>query len=345
MHAHGRFIVHTDQPDRFWIGTRVALLGADFPHPVPGLLLAASDNIWQTSLLFDFKFAGLVFATVLILSIVFWWPFIFRITHDLSALTLATERIAEGKFDTRIKSKRPDEIGRLSEAVDSMAERLSNFVSGQKRFLGDISHELFSPLARLQLALELLKGSSTTEQQSLIDDLEEEACEMNNLINELLAFSKAGLKGKTPELVEVNLKSLIDTAASRLDKEQSIEIAVPATLMVLGDPLLLDRSISNVIRNSIRYAGDCGPISVAASRQGEEIVVVITDNGPGVPDAALKNLSEPFFRPERSRDRSSGGVGLGLAIVKTCVEACGGSLTLRNRHPHGFAVEIRLQSC
>ena len=346
MHAHDRFIVHTNEPNRFWIGTRVMLNAPDFDHPIPATILASCGNIWQTTLLFDWQFAGLVFATILIISILFWSPFIFRITHALSDLTQATERIAEGRFDTRLKTKRSDELGRLAEAVNIMAERLSNFVSGQKRFLGDISHELFSPLARLNVALELLKNSATEEQKSLIVDIEEEAVEMNNLINELLAFSKAGFKNRQPELIKIHLQTLIEKVVSQFDreKEQAITIAIPNGLNVLSDPMLLERSLSNVIRNSIRYAGHAGPIEIRAAQKGSEISLTIADNGPGVPEDALKNLAEPFFRPEPSRDRSSGGAGLGLAIVKTCIEACGGSIVLSNRQPHGFVVEIRLQT-
>lgn len=344
FHPQGRFMIHSQNPDRFWIGTGIELGGASYGPKIPAVVIASCNNVWQSSLLLDFQFAAVAIAVIMLLSLIFWWPFVYQITHSLSELTVATERIAEGRFDTRLKSKRRDEIGRLSEAVNSMAERLSNFVYGQKRFLGDISHELFSPIARLQLALAVLEESIHPEHQNLINDIREEVEEMNSLVQELLAFSKAGLKDKAPELTKVSLKALFDDVLSRLDAKEAVQVDIPADVSVLADPLLLERSMSNVVRNSIRYAGEFGPISVKAITQVLQVSIVVTDQGPGVPEEALKHLGEPFYRPEPSRSRSSGGAGLGLAIVKSCVEACGGTLLLRNRQPTGLEVEVRLSA-
>ena len=233
MHAHRRFMMHTQRPDRFWIGTGLMLPAPCGGFPVPAVLLALSDNLWQCGLLFDFKFMGIVVATILLLSLIFWWSFVYHITHALSELTLATESIAEGNFDKRLDSGRLDELGRLAEAVNSMSERLSSFVSGQKRFLGDISHELVSPIARLQVALELLAGSAAPAQNGLIQDIAEEVQEMAQLVDELLAFSKAGLKGAAPpQLVDIHLDSLIGELIERLGIAQRVKMSVPAGLCV-----------------------------------------------------------------------------------------------------------------
>lgn len=343
MPAHGRFLIHTTKPDHFYFGTRIDLAGEKFVRPGPSVLLASTDNIWQTGLLLDFKVLAMAGGAIAILSIVFWLPFIYRITRALSDLTLATERIAEGKFDTRLETRRKDEIGRLSDAVNSMAERLNGFVGGQKRFLADISHELFSPLARLQVALEILDESSTKDQKALIDDIREEVEEMNHLINELIAFSKAEFQGQSRNLVSVNIEEVFYELRDRLGLKERAEIDIADGLSVIGDRLLLERSFSNVLRNSVRYAGDGTPISVKATVAGSDVSIVMQDRGPGVPAEALKHLAEPFFRPEKSRSRDTGGVGLGLAIVKSCVEACGGTLQVRNREGGGLEVEVTLK--
>ncbi len=344
MPAHGRFLVHTTKPDHFFFGTRIDLQSDSYFRPGPSVLVASTDNIWQTGLLLDFKVLSMAAGAIALLSIVFWLPFIYRITRALSDLTVATERIAEGKFDTRLQTTRKDEIGRLSEAVNSMAERLNGFVGGQKRFLADISHELFSPLARLQVALEILDGSSTRDQKALIEDIREEVEEMNHLINELIAFSKAELKGQSRQLGSVNIDEMFYELVDRLSLKSRAEIEIADGLSVVGDRLLLERSFSNVLRNSVRYAGDKGPVSIKASVAGNDVSILIQDRGPGVPPEALKHLAEPFFRPEPSRSRESGGVGLGLAIVKSCVEACGGKLQVRNRDGGGLAVEVTLKA-
>jgi two-component system sensor histidine kinase CpxA len=242
-----------------------------------------------------------------------------------------------------VTTKRRDEIGRLADAVNAMAERLDTFITRQRRLLGDISHELVSPIARLQMALELLSVSIPAEKASLVEDINEEVVEMTNLVNELLAYSKAEVKGPDIELVEVNLKELFDKLVDRLDQRKIVDLDVPTDVTVLADPILIERSFANILRNSIRYAGDSGPISVRVPVISSHVAVVIADKGPGVPEEALKYLAEPFYRPEFCRSRDTGGVGLGLAIVKTCVEACGGSLSFRNRLSGGFEVEVRLK--
>ncbi len=343
LHAQGRFMLHSNNPDRFWIGTKFALSSSEFPHHIPAVLLAESSNLWRTKLLFDFQFAALILAIVIGLSIVFWWPFIHHLTTALSRLTAASEKMAEGQFDVRLPKYRSNELGRLAEAVNRMAERLGIFVSGQRRFLGDISHELFSPIARLQVAIALLEESVGKEHQPLLEDIREEVEEMNNLVHELLAYSKAGLVSKELELSSINIAALGDEVVSRLNMAKEVEIEVSTELCASGDPLLLSRAVSNILRNSARYAANCGPISIKASAQGALVYLIIDDNGPGVPEEALKHMTEPFFRPEPSRSRSSGGVGLGLAIVKSCIEACKGTVHLRNRPEGGLQVEMRLQ--
>jgi two-component system, OmpR family, sensor histidine kinase CpxA len=351
---HGRFFTHTEQPQSFWIGTRFGIRvtppGEDvLPSPngptVPGTLLAMTNNLWTSKLLFDPTGIAITTALIFVLSILIWLPFVFRVTHAVAALTSLTERIAEGRFDARLHVKGHDEIGALALAINSMAERLETFVWGQKRFLGDTAHELCSPVARLQIALELLEESAIPEQETVIGDLREDVEEMSNLINELLAFSKAGLQGKDVELQAVDLKSIIGTVLSKNSCDKLVTISVVDDRQVIGDQLLLERAFGNIIRNALRYAGDDGPINVSCAAEGEAVKITVTDCGPGVPADALKLLGQPFFRPEASRSRNSGGVGLGLAIVKTCVESCGGTVKVRNRQPHGLQVEVLLKAC
>ncbi|HEY9676450.1 MAG TPA: ATP-binding protein [Drouetiella sp.] len=341
-HFRGRYVIHTTSPDKFWIGIRIPTLRNG--RLVPSTLLAAADNLWQTGVFFDFKPILVLVGGVLLLSVIFWWPFAYRITRALAEMTKVTERIAEGRFESRVKVNKWDEIGSMGEAVNQLASRLNTFVTGEKRFLGDIAHELSSPLARLQIGLELLETSATSEQESMISDIREEVEEMTHLVNELLAFSKAGLQGKEIELVPLNLSNLLTNVTLKTASEQLVKLNIDKDLTVLGDQLLLERAFGNVFRNAVRYASADGDIKVKAVRTGDTICVTTSDNGPGVPAAAIEHLTEPFFRPEPSRSRSSGGVGLGLAIVQTCIESCDGALSIRNKQPKGLEVEIRLKA-
>lgn len=349
-HAHGRFLFHTDDPDMFWLGCRLMFeppaQNGEQRRPMPCTLLAKAGNMWQSGLLIDLKFILLILTSVLLLSLCFWLPFIISITRKLSELTRATEKIAEGQFETRLEHKGSDEIGRLAEAINSMSERISIFVTWQKRLMGDISHELCSPIARLQMALELLEETSQADTKPLIDDIREEVIEMNNLVNELLAFSKAEMKGAVKNLVEVPLKPLFSKLSEKLIPEGRASLMVADDLAVIADPMLLERGVANVIRNSARYGGD-GTISITAERDSEDrsqVIIVIADEGPGVPEEALKHLGEPFFRPDAARSRSQGGAGLGLAIVKSCVAACEGDIEITNRTPRGLQIRIVLRS-
>ena len=311
---------------------------------IPGTLIAACPNLFYSRLFFDLWALASVVGGIFVLSILIWWPFVYSITKAMAEVTAMTERIAEGRFDARLQVSRSDEIGRLAGAVNSMAERLENFVAGQKRFLGDTAHELCSPVSRLLIALELLETSVSEQQESTLKDIREDVEEMSHLINELLAFSKAGIQGIEIRLVPVNIGAVLKTAMLKTASENLLRMDVPADVSVHGDQLLLERAFGNVIRNAVRYASQDGPIEVKVCRAGQEVIVTVTDCGPGVPAEALKLLGQPFFRPEPSRSRSSGGVGLGLAIVKTCVESCGGTFKIRNHQPKGLQVEVRLRA-
>lgn len=344
LKPHGRFVVRTTNPERYWICCRVMIGDGSSQFPMPALLAMSSPSLWSSKLLIDSQFVVAACLTVLVVSLAIWLPFVFYLTNRLSQLTLATERIAEGNFDTRLKPTFKDEIGRLTTAVNVMAARLDGFVSGQKRFLADVSHELRSPLARLQMATEILSETASPEQRQTVQDIREEVEEMTNLTDELLAFTKAGLKIRDAAIVAIPLKSLIDEVVDRLGIADKVETSVSPTLSVMGDKLLVERSVANILRNSIRYAGEFGPITVTASKVCNYVSVLIADRGPGVPEETITQLTEPFFRPESSRSRDYGGFGLGLAIVKTCVESCDGILKIRNGFKGGLEVEIKLLS-
>jgi len=113
-------------------------------------------------------------------------------------------------------------------------------------------------------------------------------------------------------------------------------------LVAVAEPELLLRAVANVVRNAVRYAAGAGPIQVSAARENEMIVLRIEDSGPGIPESALPQLFDPFYRVDSSRTRDTGGVGLGLSIVKTCVESCGGTVGCENRQPSGLRVILRL---
>ena len=224
-----------------------------------------------------------------------------------------------------------------------MAARLEEAFTGQKRFLGDTAHELCSPLARMEMALGVLEQRADGCEDALLADVHEEVRAMSALVDDLLVFSKASAGTRAATLQPVLLAQLAAGVISReAGATGSVTSDIPESLAVTADPALLARALANVIRNAVRYAGDAGPIRLSAVERSHEALLSITDCGPGVPGEMLHRLFDPFFRPESARTRETGGTGLGLAIVKSCIEACHGSVAVKNLKPRGFCVEIRL---
>ena len=337
----GRMVFHDGVAAVTWIGLRVPLQREN-GLPDPGTLVMRAPGLLALIRLFDagpwFALAGAAAA----LSLCFWLPLVFGITRMLNRLTHATERIAEGRFDIRVPAHRRDEIGQLGRSVNQMAARLDTLVNGQKRFLADVAHELGSPLGRLQVAVEILETRADPSLQAQVGDVREEVQLMADLVAELLAFTKAGLRPAEPALVSVPLAEIMRGALARENADSRVQLALEPDLWVRVEPALIGRAFGNLIRNAQRFAGDAGVITICARRDGAVVVITVEDDGPGVPPDALSRLGEPFFRPETARTRETGGVGLGLAIVRSGVAACGGQVQFANRTPHGFRAEVRL---
>ena len=337
------FLIKTSAPTRYWVGVRVPIRGESATKPMHGALVWTFSSLWTNPLLFDYKPWLAVVIVVILLSVACWLPLIRGLTRSISQLTSATGAIAQGRFETRLSVNRRDELGQLSQAINHMAERLSGFVYGQRRFLGDIAHELCSPIARIQVALGVLEQRAEDNQKEYVLGVQEEVEHMSGLINELLSFSKAGMNASTTPLTRVNVADTVRQVLQReANHEARIETHIDGQLEVIAHPDYLFRSVANIIRNAIRYAGDAGPIVVSASEKGGVVSITVADNGPGIPASELEEVFKPFYRPEFARQRETGGVGLGLAIVRTCVEACGGTVKCRNRSPKGLEAEIRL---
>jgi len=348
-----RRMIQTQDPSRYWLmvpldgpgfqplqQTGVQLIPLAAPGPPPLTLIAVSDSIGLGGLVLDYTPWAAAAAGIILFSLLFWLPLVHGITRSIREMTAATARVAEGRFDIRVRENRTDELGLLARSINGMAGRLAGFVNGQKRFLGDIAHELCSPLARAQLALGILESRVTAAE---LADLREEVQQMSSLVNELLSFSKASLAAGRIKLEPVFLRDVLDRAIARESlTAAAIQSTIPDALRVRAEPDLLCRALSNLLRNAVKYAGDSGPIEVNAETIGRDVILTISDQGPGVPAEALAQLFDPFFRVDASRARETGGAGLGLAIVKTCIESCGGRVTCQNRLPHGLTVSITL---
>jgi two-component system sensor histidine kinase CpxA len=341
--AGRRVFLHTRAPDRYWAIFPAWVRSPAGGPPQAARLLVVSPSLSGGGLFFNFTPWYLAAGAAALLSALWWLPFARSLTKTISEMTAASERLAEGRFDAHVRARRRDELGQLGQSINRMAKRLEGLVSGQKRFLGDIAHELCAPLARLQMALGILDQRADAKQKPCVDDLREEVEHMSNLVNELLSFSKASLGRGRLQLQAVPLADVAQKALRReAAPDQDLRLDIPDDLCAQADPDLLQRALANVVRNAIRYAGAAGPITLAARRDGDKVRLTVSDCGPGVPESALPHIFDPFYRVDPSRARETGGTGLGLAIVKTCLEACGGTVTAQNRQPSGLIVTITL---
>jgi two-component system sensor histidine kinase CpxA len=336
-----RFMMRAGEPPKYWVAA--PLQAGPQPGP-PIFLLAASDSLEGGGLFFDFK-PWLIFAGgVLAVSGLFWLPFVRGVTRSVGRMTAATTEISKGRFSGRLEETRRDELGQLAVAINQMSGQLSNYVHGQKRFLGDIAHELCAPIARMQMAIGILLERAEGPSREYVESLEEEIREMSQLVNELLSFSKASLGGTVVVLRPTNLRECVETVLRRENNLELFDLSVPPDIQVDAEPELIKRAVGNVVRNAVRYAASSGKISIRAIRNGPRTIELsIADQGPGVPPDALEKLFEPFYRVDAARTRETGGVGLGLAIVRTCLQACGGVVTCRNRTPHGLEIVMQFR--
>ncbi len=333
--------IHSTNPDRYWAATLVKIAHPDLFGGA--LLLASSDSATGHGFFFDtrpYVWGGI---GVLVLSVLVWLPFVSGLTRSLSRMQAATKQLAEGDFSARSEDHRRDEVGALGGEINRMAARLAGYVAGQKRFLGDVAHELSAPIARLQVAIEILERRLASTEGTRVADVREEIEHMATLVNDLLQFSRTGMMGDVAVLTDVKLGEITGRAVYREAGDTSqVSISLDPELRVQAVPELLQRAIANVVRNAIRYAGHAGTIVISAEEKGYEVFLHIADNGPGIPAAALPKIFNPFFRIDESRTASTGGTGLGLTIVKSCVEACRGTVVAANREPTGLCVTIKL---
>jgi two-component system OmpR family sensor kinase len=284
-------------------------------------------------------FVSLMFAAFLA------WYF----SKPIKNLRAAFDEAASGRLDARVGNAmggRRDELADLGRDFDAMATRLGSLLRGQTRLLHHVSHELRSPLARLQMAIGLARQSPEKIPSSL-ERIELESVRMDKLVGELLELSKleSGVVKIRKESVDVSelLASVLDDARFEADaKHVEVHAGVHAHFVLDGQPDLLHRAIENIVRNALKYSPASGYVTIEVSDDPVEKLMhlTISDEGPGVPKNELEAIFQPFFRGSTAKNGE--GHGVGLAIAKQVVEAHGGRIVARNHPAGGLSVEISL---
>lgn len=258
----------------------------------------------------------------------------------------ASRKLAAGDLDARVADSgaRGDDMALLGHDFNRMAERLQSLLQARNELLRDISHELRSPLARLQVALEL--GRSQLD-DAAFDRIEREIERMDGLIGELLALARleagsAPLRRDPVDLAELLRDVCDDASFEAAASDRTVELKVDGPAWLLGDAGLLQSAFDNVIRNAMRHTPRGTTVVVNLSVRGGHAAVAVTDQGPGIPEPDLERIFEPFVRLSAARERETGGHGLGLAIAYRALRLHGGDISAINAEPRGLCVTIRL---
>lgn len=276
------------------------------------------------------------------------------LTRPIRRLREAIRQISEGNLRVRVApklGKRRDEIASLGRDFDRMTVRLDGMITAQRRLIRDVSHELRSPLTRMNVGLELARHRSGPEAKNALERIEREAGRLSEMVGQLLTLARLEGDPESLEKRRVDLEALLDEIVEDVDfearaRDRTVRVTRRTPCVMLGTREILRSAVENVVRNAARYTDVGTEVKVELLCEGEEgesvAVIRIHDRGPGVPESALKDLFRPFYRIDEARDRKTGGTGIGLALTERAVELHEGTVVARNAQDGGLVVEIRL---
>ncbi|RKH78509.1 sensor histidine kinase [Corallococcus sp. AB045] len=329
----GRMLVVSPYPGPIQVYAAVSL-----PPPPP-----PPDGDRQTAII-----VGLVLACTAITSVVF----ARTLAGPLEKLASAARAFGAGRLDVRAGLRRKDELGLVSEAFDEMAGRITQLLRSQKELLANVSHELRTPLSRIRVALDLAAEGDAQTARELLPDITEDLSELERLVSDVLTTSRLelvteGASGVPPlRLERVDANALLDKAVARFHTarpKHRLEVQVDGTLPTLeADPVLLRRVLDNLLDNAGKYSEPGTTVKLHARAAGDSLQVDIQDQGIGIEAQDLERVGTPFFRTDRSRARTTGGVGLGLALVRRILDAHHGRLTLESQPGQGTTARVVL---
>ena len=273
------------------------------------------------------------------------------LTIPIKRLQKTTQQIAGGDYSVRVgKSlgRIGNEIADLGRDFDIMVERTEKVINSQTRLLRDISHELRSPLARMNVALEIAKNRFAAEDDKSLQKIGLESDRLNELIGHLLTLTRLESGAGLAVVESVDLTRLVAEVVEDVDFEaassgRGVKIVAATEVTIAGSRELLRRAIENIIRNAAQYTAEKTQVEVTLSAGDNEVQIKVVDFGPGVPEQDLPHLFEPFYRVAKARERQTGGVGIGLAIAEQAVKAHGGTVLMQNGDDgNGLVVTITL---
>ncbi|TNB46073.1 HAMP domain-containing histidine kinase [Martelella lutilitoris] len=271
------------------------------------------------------------------------------LTHPVQEIKIGLRALAEGRFSTRIGDRidrKRDEIAGLAYDFDLTAERLEEFQDVQRRLFHDVSHELRSPLARLQVAISLLK-KNPARMEAMADRLEREITRIDDLVEEILTLAKLNaseqlpLQRQTVDIIDLIADIIDDCRFESLTKNVTISYDGLSSSVATVNGELIYRAIENVIRNAVKYSPPSSEVAVAAIRRIDGLEIRVQDSGPGIPREHLKSIFRPFERVDTGGE-SQLGFGLGLSIAQRALHVHGGDIRADLNDNGGLSVVLRI---
>ena len=319
----------------------------DFPRPPPRLGEPGS-------FVFGLQIVARTFLPVLVVGGMFCYWLARYLSTPIVQLRGATHQLSAGNLSARVDKKllkRRDEIGKLGRDFNVMAGRIESLVVAQRRLLGDISHELRSPLARHGVALGLARRSAGPLAMPALDRIGREAERLNEMIGQLLALTRVETETDQVANAEIDLSALVKGIADDADfeargRERSVHIINNEPTVMNGVFELIRSAIENVVRNAVRHTAAGTQVEISLTHdpinRDRFAMISVRDHGQGVPEESIREIFRPFYRVEDDRDRKTGGSGLGLSIAARAVHLHHGTIKAANAQDGGLIVEIRL---
>lgn len=333
---------YPDQHRPHWLISRIVRPPAAMPYQ----LIATFKRPHPLQLLFT---PLRILIALLVSGVVCFWM-ARHITRPITRLRIATQKLSTGDLNVRVGQElgqRNDELGKLAKDFDRMAEQLQTLLTSQQQLLRDVSHELRSPLARLQVALELARQRSTGEIDTELNRIESETERLNELIGQVLTLARMDtgermLDKQDTDILQLLQNIIADAQFEAQKQNRRIIITTTDTCKLTIDAPLLHSAIENIVRNAIKYTNDHTPVELSLTLFASYLSITVRDHGPGVPTQQLSDLFKPFARLSAARNRDSGGYGLGLAIAERAIHLHGGKIEAENCNNGGLLIRITL---
>ncbi|OZU89107.1 two-component sensor histidine kinase [Virgibacillus indicus] len=295
----------------------------------------------------QFLVAGMITILLTIITIFILSRFI---THPMIKINQATEQLGLGKKKVELDTGRKDELGELANSITKLSQDLDQLKNERNEFLASISHELRTPLTYIKGYADVISRPNIPEKKKgeYIDIIREETEQLTELIRNLFELAKMDQNKFVIHREKIVLGELIHSLAGRIrpafaEKNITFSVSCPEDTIVYVDTERFQQVLLNILDNARKHSYDNGHVSLAVNEMNEDIKVIITDEGEGIPKEDLPHIFNRLYRVEKSRSRKSGGTGLGLAIAKEIIESHGGSMEVQSKLGEGTCVTISLR--